>query len=160
MRDDVPEVGLRSALSASLVILAGLGCAHAPPGRDPVRRVPLRVAEGVLVSPLAIAVQAQLLREGLVHALAAAGFCLERQGEFEALLHLGADVGADGKAVVTLTIDNGPGSQIDQFSETLAVLPATAGEAEQGVQPLLRDLEHSGPLHDLASSAQLCPGGP
>jgi hypothetical protein len=145
---------------SALVLLCILGCAHAAPetmGRTPVHRLPLRVAEGVLVSPLSSAVQAQLLRDGLLKALGSHGFCLEHYGEFEALLHLRAEVEASGQTVVTLTVDNGPGSQIDELSEKLMTLPATAEEAEQSLQPLLRDLAQSGALRDLAQTAKLCP---
>jgi hypothetical protein len=128
-----------------------------PPGRNPVHRLPLRVAEGVLASPLSGALQAQQLREGLVTALAGDGFCLDRRGDFEALLHLRVEIEASGESEITLTVDNGAAAQIDEFTEKLTTLPATSLAAELAVQPLLRDLEHSAALHDLTSSAQLCP---
>jgi hypothetical protein len=141
-----------------LPLLLVLGCAHVKAA--PVRRVPLRVAEGVLTAPLSSALQAQQLREGLVRALVVRGFCLERNGEFEALLNLRADVDAAGHAVVTLTVDNGKGATIEELTQKLDALPDTAEAAEESLRPLLADFEKSAPLQDLASSAQLCPGVP
>src|ERR1700760_1277271 len=133
--------------------LCVLACAHSP--KASVRRVPLRVAEGVLASPMGSALQAQKLRDGLVLALAADHFCLETYGDFEALLNLRAEVDGGGRAVITLTIDKGAATAIDELTEKLPVLRATAEEAQQAVQPLLRDLERSGALRDLAGSAKL-----
>jgi hypothetical protein len=143
-----------------LALMLVLGCAHAHPARTQVRRLPLRVAEGVLASPLSSALQAQQLREGLVRALVVRGFCLERNGEFEALLNLQADVDAAGHVSIALTIDNGRGSKIDELGEKLDALPQSAEAAEQSLQPLLAQLEKSAPLQDLASSSPLCPGVP
>jgi hypothetical protein len=142
----------------SLALALVLGCAHARAAPDQVRRVPLRVAEGVLASPLSSALQAQQLREGLVRALLVRGFCLERNGEFEALLNVKAEMDAAGGAAVTLTIDDGRGRQIDELPLKLPALPATAEEAEQALQPLVKDLEKSDALRDLSDSAPLCPG--
>lgn len=141
----------------SLLLLV-LGCAHGRTAPNLVRRLPLRVAEGVLAAPLSSALQAQQLREGLVRGLVVRGFCLERNGEFEALLNLRADVDAAGHATVTLTVDNGKSTQIEELTRKLDALPATAEAAEEALAPLLADFEKSAPLQDLASSAQLCPG--
>jgi hypothetical protein len=142
-----------------LLVLA-VGCAHARTEPGMVRRLPLRVAEGVLTAPLSSALQAQQLREGLVRALVVRGFCLERNGEFEALLNLRADVDAAGHVAVTLTVDNGKSTQIEELTQKLDAMPATAEAAEESLAPLLADFEKSGPVLELTSSANLCPGVP
>jgi hypothetical protein len=145
-------------LKRCLVALGWLfGCAHASP--EQVHRLRLRVGHDVLADPLSTVPQAQYLRDALLGALSERGFCIDRTGDFEALLHLRSQVEADGTAVITLTIDNEAGSQIDELSETLPSLPASLVAARRVVQPLLLDLEHSGPLQDLAPGNFPCADG-
>ena len=88
------------------------------------------------------------------------GFCIDRTGEFGAWVHLESQVEKDGADLVTLTVDNGRGTQIDELSVRLERQPATLESAGQGIAPLLADLERSEPLRDLAEDARPGPCAP
>jgi hypothetical protein len=150
---------MKPLLVAALV--GSLGCAHVAPGpEDQVHRLPIRVGGAVLASPTSSAPRAQMLRDALLLAMLDQGFCIDRRGDFEAWLHLSSEVGASGEDVVTVTIDDGSGSQIDEVSERLDELPSSLVAAGRAVQPLLRDLARSPALRDLASSTSRGPCAP
>jgi hypothetical protein len=144
-----------------LIGIAALACAcaHAQPDRS-LQRLPIRVADGVLATPLATAPRAQLLRDALVLALEGHGYCVDRTGDFDAWLHVKSEVEEGGVDVVTLTIDDGKGAEIDEVSERLASLPESLEDAEQGVEPLLRDMARSGALREHAAAARRGPCAP
>jgi hypothetical protein len=150
---------MKPLLVAALVGV--LGCAHASQGEEEqVHRLPIRVAGAVLASPTSSAPRAQLLRDALLLAMLDQGFCLDRRGDFEAWLHVSSAMDANGEDVVTVTIDDGKGSQIDEVSERVSELPSSMTAAGQAVRPLLRDLAQSAALRELATSSNHGPCAP
>lgn len=141
------------------IVVLACACAHGPPDKS-LQRLPLRVADGVLATPLSTAPRAQLLRDALLLGLVDHGYCLDRTGEFEAWLHVKSEVEEGGVDVVTLTIDDGIGTEIDEVQERLASLPESMEEAQRGVEPLLRDLSRSAALREHAASARPGPCAP
>ncbi|HEY2029744.1 MAG TPA: hypothetical protein VGH20_11110 [Myxococcales bacterium] len=141
------------------IVVLACACAHGPADKS-LRRLPIRVADGVLATPLSTAPRAQLWRDALLLALVDHGYCVDRTGDFEAWLHVKSEVEEGGVDVVTLTIDNGSGSEIDEVSERLPSLPESMEDARRGVEPLLRDMASSGALRELAASARPGPCAP
>lgn len=141
------------------IVLLACACAHAPADKS-LRRLPMRVADGVLASPLSTAPRAQLWRDALLLALVDHGYCVDRTGDFDAWLHVKSEVEEGGVDVVTLTIDDGIGSEIDEVSERFPSLPQSMEDAQRGVEPLLRDMAQSGALREHADSARPGPCEP
>lgn len=141
------------------VVLLACACAHAPADQS-LRRLPIRVADGVLATPLSTAPRAQLLRDALLLALADHGYCLDRTGDFQAWLHVKSEVEEGGEDVVTLTIDDGIGTEIDEVTTRLASVPLSMEDAQRAVEPLLGDMARSSALREHAASARPGPCAP
>jgi hypothetical protein len=141
------------------MLLLACACAHGPADKS-LRRLPMRVADGVLATPLSTAPRAQLWRDALLLGLEDHGYCLDRTGDFEAWLHVKSEVEEGGVDVVTLTIDDGSGTEIDEVSERFASLPESMEDAQRRVEPLLLAMARSSALREHAASARPGPCAP
>jgi hypothetical protein len=142
----------------ALLLLAVSACAHGR-GDEALRKVPILVAQDVLVGDPASFPRAQPLREALVSALLEEGFCLDQRGDFEIFLQLRVDHARGESALrLTLTVDKATGVRLDEFEERLLALPASRRDAESLVRPLVRELEGSSAARDHAASSPRCRG--
>ena len=137
---------------AAAAALALAACAH---GR--LQTVPLLVSPDVLVDEPAATARAQILRDALLSALRDEHYCLDRRGDFEAMLQLRADV-RGGDLLLVLTLDKGAGVRIEEVERRYPAtpLPPTRERADSLVRPLLHELADSGEARALAADVQPC----
>ena len=157
---------MRGFAQSTLVLAACAACLHARgaiPAEEPLLKLPILVAQDVLVNRPAIFPRAQPLREALVALLLREGFCLDRRGDFEAFLQLRVDYvpasrDSEGALTLTLTLDKATGVRIDEMQEQLegGRVPSSRLEAERMVRPLVDELEDSRAAHELAESSAGC----
>ena len=149
---------MRPRFAPALLLIAAGACLHArgdSAAGGAVRRVPLRVAPDVLAAPARFA-SAQPLGEALRLLLGRRGFCLDRRGDFEAVLQLALASDAEGLKL-TLTVDKATGVRLDEIEERLGgALPHDAGAAQRAVAPLVEALEASAAMRELAESSGGC----
>jgi len=136
----------------ALAALFLAGCAHGD-----LRQVSLLVSPDVMTDDLAHFADAQVLRSGLVLELHRGGYCLDRAGDFEAMLQLRTET-AGGDLRVFLTLDTARGARVDEVEHTWRTtrLPSTPAQAAGLLRPLLRELAQSQAARDMASDLAGC----
>ena len=136
----------------ALLALWLAGCAHGD-----LRQVSLLVSPDVMTDDLARFPDAQVLRGGLMLELRRGGYCLDRAGDFEAMLQLRAEA-AGGDLRLLLTLDRAGGARVDEVERTWRAtpLPRTASQAAPLVRPLLEELAASRLAREMASESASC----